>query len=179
MEVLTLKKYKRIIRKYNRPTSEQIENFIEYLRQCHSWYKHLPLLPPGREFIFFIDPNAGMEILKYPDGQRLLSNIDWENYIPHYFKMPAVDYRKRFGRLEFLKNLRKLCKRKKRQFQHSYKYGFRYHPFKRRLRDLIGEERLDRLNAVDPDFKLLLKPEVDRLLNSIRTGITRVLDLIY
>jgi hypothetical protein len=83
------------------------------------------------------------------------------------------------GRQEFLKNLRELCERKKRELEHSCKHGFRFQLFERRLRDLKGEERLDRLNLVDRDFKELLKPEVDWLLNNIRTGITRMLDLIY
>lgn len=42
------------------PTHEQIEAYVKHIRKEHGWYKHLPILPPGRPFHFFLDPGAGM-----------------------------------------------------------------------------------------------------------------------
>lgn len=40
------------------PTSEQIRNFCGYVSRKHSWYKKLPLLPPGEPFFLFLNPHV-------------------------------------------------------------------------------------------------------------------------
>ena len=39
-------------------SQEQAERFVDHLAECHSWYKHIPLLD-GSEFIIVVDPDAG------------------------------------------------------------------------------------------------------------------------
>jgi hypothetical protein len=41
------------------PTVEQTQAFGERVAREHSWYKHLPVAPPGDVFLFFLDPQAG------------------------------------------------------------------------------------------------------------------------
>jgi hypothetical protein len=43
------------------PTPTQIDDFVAYVAGKHSWYKHLPLFPPGVDFVVYLDPGAGME----------------------------------------------------------------------------------------------------------------------
>lgn len=43
--------YKKYVTRINRPTNEQINNFIEFVGGDHSWYKHLPENRDA-EFIF-------------------------------------------------------------------------------------------------------------------------------
>jgi hypothetical protein len=43
------------------PDDEQTRNFAEHVAGAHSWYKHLPPLPPGRRFAFYLDRDAGRE----------------------------------------------------------------------------------------------------------------------
>src|SRR5512139_2782832 len=50
-------------------TDGQIEAFADYVASAHSWYKHLPLQPPGVDFHFYIDPNAGMDHLVDASGE--------------------------------------------------------------------------------------------------------------
>ena len=41
------------------PTETQTNQFVDAVCNHHSWYKHLPLLPPGAQFVFFLNPHAG------------------------------------------------------------------------------------------------------------------------
>ena len=51
------------------PTDGQIDAFADYVAAAHSWYKHLSMQPPGVDFHFYIDPNAGMDHLVHPSGE--------------------------------------------------------------------------------------------------------------
>lgn len=55
----SLDDYRRIVSNLPRPSDEQIENFVQFVCTAHSWYKKLPLFPPGVPFRFFVDPAAG------------------------------------------------------------------------------------------------------------------------
>ena len=52
----TLEEYREALEGVPRPTDEQIAGFAAFVCKAHSWYKHLPLLPPGVPFQFFLDP---------------------------------------------------------------------------------------------------------------------------
>src|SRR3989442_90660 len=60
--------YMQVVRVLPRPSPEQISSFVAYVAGAHSWYKHLPLTPPGVQFFFFLDPNAGCDLLLGPGG---------------------------------------------------------------------------------------------------------------
>ena len=83
------------------PNDSQIEAFADYVASAHSWYKHLPLQPPGVDFHFYIDPNAGMDHLVHASGEVTVRarNPGTESF--HYAWMTTADYRERFGCLAF------------------------------------------------------------------------------
>lgn len=83
------------------PTDSQIEAFADYVASAHSWYKHLPLQPPGVAFYFYLDPNAGMDHLIHASGEVTVRarTPDTESF--HYGWMTTADYRERFGCLAF------------------------------------------------------------------------------
>lgn len=83
------------------PTDSQIAAFADYVASAHSWYKHLPLQPPGMEFHFYIDPNAGMDHLVHVSGEVTVRarTTDTESF--HHAWMTTADYRERFGCLAF------------------------------------------------------------------------------
>jgi hypothetical protein len=58
---MELLEYQKIIEKFSAPTIGQTEDFIDFVANDHSWYKHLP---EGRlePFIFYLDPNAGKQL---------------------------------------------------------------------------------------------------------------------
>jgi hypothetical protein len=57
--------YHKIVSQLPLPTQEQTEAFLKHVIGAHSWYKHLPFLPPGGIFVFYLDPQAGREILRH------------------------------------------------------------------------------------------------------------------
>jgi hypothetical protein len=69
------------------PSREQHQDFVEHLRDVHSWYKHLPLLTGGK-FIVFLAPDAGEG---YPSQH------------PHLRYGNTVEgYRRAFGHLDYM-----------------------------------------------------------------------------
>jgi hypothetical protein len=60
---LEMPDYMEVVRELPRPSEQQIDNFIDYVAAAHSWYKHLPLLPPGSDFYFFFDLNSGCDLV--------------------------------------------------------------------------------------------------------------------
>lgn len=88
---LTLEEYRSLVAHLPRPTSEQMECFAQHVADDHSWYKHLPLLPPGRPFVFYLDPYAGVKLKRMPDGS--IRVVDCEDGTAYY--------RDRFGHLVY------------------------------------------------------------------------------
>jgi hypothetical protein len=86
-----------------RPSCEQADAFVEYVTSAHSWYKHLPLLPPGERFVFFLNPNAGREWVQTGDGgafrDRSADAPASERF--HYTWQPTADYIQHFGHLDY------------------------------------------------------------------------------
>jgi hypothetical protein len=69
---LTLRQYVDFLAQTPLPTEQQKQNFIEYVSHAHSWYKHLPLYPPGAPFYFFIDKYAACDRLVSRDGTAVI-----------------------------------------------------------------------------------------------------------
>ena len=94
------------VRQLPRPTAEQIDRFVEYVSAAHSWYKHLPLVPPGVPFFFFLDPNAGRDWVLTDTGgafrDRTSDTPPHERF--HYTWQPTAEYRERFGHLQYFTN---------------------------------------------------------------------------
>lgn len=57
----TLSQYREIVKELPRPSNAQIEKLVFIASDDHSWYKHLPLVPPGVPWWFFVDPWSGFD----------------------------------------------------------------------------------------------------------------------
>lgn len=96
---LTLAQYIDLIVEVPLPTTQQRENFAEFVSHAHSWYKHLPYGSPGAPFYFFIDKYAGCDRVVTDDGTPGLVERTEQGF--HYSDIPAQEYRTRFGHLAF------------------------------------------------------------------------------
>ena len=83
----------------DRPSDVQCEAFTRYVSSAHSWYKHLPLVPPGARFTFFLDLFAGCDAMETKDGRTLLVPRESQGF--HYSALPTLEYRTRFGYLGY------------------------------------------------------------------------------
>jgi len=101
--VLELSEYRALIAKIGipAPTDEQIFNFSAFVSEAKSWYKHLPLLPPGEPFHFFFDPWAGMDRIIETGGKVTLLPRTENSFQSHYTCMTTEDYLSQFGLLSF------------------------------------------------------------------------------
>lgn len=90
--------YLQEVRRLPPPSDAQIFGFIDYVAGAHSWYKHLPLIPPGILFHFFIDPNAGCDLV-VESGKTRYRERKEEGF--HYSDLPTAEYRQRFGYLQY------------------------------------------------------------------------------
>lgn len=84
-----------------RPSDQQIENFVDLVCHAHSWYKHLPLLPPGVPFRFFIDPNSGCDLIAHADGRVMYEERTEQSQRFHYTWTTTREYRRGFGHLAY------------------------------------------------------------------------------
>lgn len=101
---MQLGEYRSLVAELARPSDEQIENFVAFVSEAKSWYKHLPPLRPGVPFFFFIDPFAGFDRVLIPGGQTVfLERTERTDraFRFHYTWMPTETYRARFGYLSF------------------------------------------------------------------------------
>ena len=78
------------------PTDEQISRFIGYIVNSHSWYKKLPLLPPGEPFYLYLSPHVHQVSIANDDAtisywRDIIEEapVDEDRMFPKY----AVDYR--------------------------------------------------------------------------------------
>lgn len=101
LPAMPLDSYQSIMEAFTPPTTEQIIAFVEYVARAKSWYKHLDLLPPGKRFRFFVDPNAGLDRVLDDEGACYLINRTEASPQGHYSWMPTADYWSKFGRLGF------------------------------------------------------------------------------
>jgi hypothetical protein len=96
---LTLRQYVNLLERVPLPTQQQKQTFVEYVSHAHSWYKHLPLYPPGAPFYFFIDKYAGCDRLVSRDGSAILRERTEGGF--HYSDYPTAKYRDLFGHLAY------------------------------------------------------------------------------
>jgi hypothetical protein len=99
--MLDLSEYRSLVEKLSPPTDEQIRDFAAFIAEAKSWYKHLPLLPPGVPFCFFIDPNAGMDRVIVAGGRVMYYPRTEESPKLHYSWLTTETYRSRFGYLSY------------------------------------------------------------------------------
>lgn len=93
--------YRELIAPLPIPTTEQTENFAAYVVGAHSWYKHLPCAPPGAPFVFFLDPNAGRELVHTATGRvEYRDRVDGQVQF-HYTWMLTTEYHARFGHWQY------------------------------------------------------------------------------
>ena len=93
--------YRKVVQGLPRPSAGQVRNFVDYVCQAHSWYKHLPLTLPGILFFFYLDPNAGCDLLLLPRGRAKYRERTESTQRFHYSWQPTAQYRQRFGYLEY------------------------------------------------------------------------------
>jgi hypothetical protein len=96
---LTLGKYRELLADVPTPTREQLEAFARFVSTAHSWYKHLPLLPPGAPMTFFLDPGAGAQLIV--DRRGRIRQVNRRKHGFHYSWRPTAEYRERFGHAAF------------------------------------------------------------------------------
>jgi hypothetical protein len=99
LPALTLRQYVELLAQTPLPTQQQKQNFVEYVSHAHSWYKHLPLYPPGATFYFFIDKYAGCDRLVSQDGTAIIKERIESGF--HYSDYPTAKYRDLFGHLGY------------------------------------------------------------------------------
>jgi hypothetical protein len=99
MQKLTLGEYRELLAGVPTPSREQMEGFARFVSTAHSWYKHLPLLPPGIPMTFFLDPGAGTQ--RIVDRRGRMQQVDRLKSGFHYSWLPTAEYRDRFGHPAF------------------------------------------------------------------------------
>jgi hypothetical protein len=97
--VLSLKRYLALVRGLPLPSIKQRREFVDYVTDAHSWYKHLPRFLPGAPFYFFIDRYAGCDCIRRRDGSCFMAERKEQGF--HYSAIPTAEYRSRFGFLNY------------------------------------------------------------------------------
>jgi len=98
-QTLTTEAYRKMAGGLPRPSDKQIAGFVEFVSSAHSWYKHLPLVPPGVLFHFFLNPNAACDVTMRATGEieyRKRRKIGF-----HYSEWPTDEYLKKCGYLDY------------------------------------------------------------------------------
>ena len=62
--------YRDLIRRFARPTDDQIAAFARHVSTDHSWYKHLPRTGRGEPFFFYLDPHVQEELVEDVNGSN-------------------------------------------------------------------------------------------------------------
>jgi hypothetical protein len=88
--------YLAAVRRLPRPSLAQTERFARFVSNAHSWYKHLPIRPKV-PFVFYLDPGAGMRLVRTGTGETALVEVWDERTRFHYTWQKTADYRRRFG----------------------------------------------------------------------------------
>jgi hypothetical protein len=82
------------------PTVEQTASFAGHVAENHSWYKHLPVFPPGATFVFFLNPHAGEEVERDGDGY-VTRSVETGDYFRHHSRYSTPDYLRQFGHWDY------------------------------------------------------------------------------
>jgi len=99
---LTLGEYRELLAGVPEPSREQIEAFARFVSTAHSWYKHLPLLPPGVPMTLFLDPGAGAQLII--DRRGRIRQVNRRKRGFHYSWLRTAEYRDRFGHAAFARS---------------------------------------------------------------------------
>jgi len=106
------------------PTAEQVRNFCGFVARAHSWYKKLPLVPPGEPFFLYLNPHVHECFVTLEPGQpgawraivrepfagrpglswfRVAADLDEQPMGLNYYAkgLTTVDYRERLHRWTF------------------------------------------------------------------------------
>lgn len=96
-------KYKDLIEEYTKkPTEQQITDFVEYVSNAHSWYKHILGIGNSTEFYLYINPVAGYARIRDRETKELKFQVKQKgDRFFHYNEMATEDYHSRFGHLTF------------------------------------------------------------------------------
>jgi hypothetical protein len=100
-EPMSVQTYRSLFVGCDAPTAEQVDAFVDYVSTQHSWYKHLPLTPPGSTFVFFLDPGAGMQQREDAAGRISYFDISRREQLFHHAMRYTDDYRRAFGCLSY------------------------------------------------------------------------------
>jgi len=98
-KTLNLEEYRALVRSLPLPTPQQVRQFARYVAEAHSWYKHLRLLPANTPIQTFIDPAAGMQLVRGADGRVSAQVREKPGF--HYSWLPTAEHRAKFGPLAF------------------------------------------------------------------------------
>ncbi len=98
---LSVDEYRAIVGGGDRPTDTQCRAFVDHVCKAHSWYKHLPPVPPGVPFVFFLDPNAGRERVGEASGAVTYRDVVPKDDSYHYSMLPTREYWASFGHLVY------------------------------------------------------------------------------
>jgi len=93
--------YEMLVAELPMPRKKQMREFAEYVAGAKSWHEHLPLLPTGAAFRFYLNPFAGMDRIVLDDGRAAFIPRGEDADPFHYSWMPTGEYRQRFGFLSF------------------------------------------------------------------------------
>ncbi len=96
-------KYKELIKKHTtKPTEQQITDFVEYVSNAHSWYKHLLGIGNSTEFYLYINPVAGYTRIRDRETKELKFHLKQKgDRFFHYNEMTTTDYHSKFDHLTF------------------------------------------------------------------------------
>ena len=96
---LTMEAYRETAGALPRPSKKQIAGFVEFVSSAHSWYKHLPLVPPGTPFHFFLNPHVACDMSMRPTGEIEYRKRRKQGF--HYSEWPTSEYLTKCGYLDY------------------------------------------------------------------------------
>jgi hypothetical protein len=96
---LAAEAYRNIAGALPKPSKKQIGGFVDFVSSAHSWYKHLPLVPPGIAFHFFLNPYAACDMSLLPSGEIEYRKRHKRGF--HYAEWPTSKYLKECGYLDY------------------------------------------------------------------------------
>lgn len=94
--------YAKMVSHTTPPSDEQIAGFASFVSTAHSWYKHLPLFPPGVPFHFYVNPFSGHDRIVSSDGTVAHRVRTEPSNRFHYTWMTTEEYRRRFAGLDYI-----------------------------------------------------------------------------
>lgn len=90
--------YRKVVGALPAPSKEQVDGFVDFVSSAHSWYKQIPIVPPGIPFHFFLNPYVACELV------TLRSKLEYRERSTrgfHYSDWPTEDYRRKCGYLDY------------------------------------------------------------------------------